>query len=470
MFVRHCQLLGIFYLAHLFIAFFFISLNDAFALTCVESSRTCTERSEDRIISGTLIHKDCWNYAINYQCYDEGNFTDNCAAIKQISGCSQLSSNCQSHLADGACSTYLNQHVCSAEIPNPSNLNLTLVTQDQHIITEILNDSECRNYANDANCRLSTDSICTEGAQTRIINGMAIARDCWSYQKQYTCRGGFVDQCSEYEDNNCQLQNHSCIAHDTNGACTYATNTYQCQSPATETNVSCGSQDYITFNKDQNFGKAAASLGLLKEAASQLNKDNMTTFSGNGNKCSKSAVSFNNCCSQSGWGNDLSLAECSSEEQNLAVLRGNNRCVYVGSYCAKKVTGLCLSTKETYCCFNSKLSRIVNEQGRSQIGMDFGSAKNPNCAGILINDLQRIDFSKVDFSELFADFTNNTQIPDSQLNSDRVSSTVQEHYRQSQNQDDNLGQNQGKSQKKSQSKGQGKTQSQIKSQLDRSKI
>jgi conjugal transfer mating pair stabilization protein TraN len=298
---------------------------------------------------------------------------------------------------------------------------------------------------------------------------MIISRDCWAYQKQYTCKGGFINQCTDYQDN-CQLQNQNCLSRDNNGVCTYNTNTYQCQSLATQTNVSCGSQDYITFNQDHNFGRAAASLGLLQGAAKEFNKDNMTTFSGSGSKCSKSAVSFNNCCSQSGWGNDLSLASCSSAEENLAVLRSNQRCVYVGSYCAKKVAGLCLSTKESYCCFNSKLSRIVNEQGRSQIGMDFGSAKNPNCAGILINDLQQIDFSKVDFSELFADFTNNTQIPDSQVNSDRVSSTVQEHYRQSQSQDDNLGQNQGKSQKKRQSKGQGKTQSQVKSQLDRSKI
>ena len=455
--MKHYQLLNIFYLIQLFIILFFVNLNNAFAITCVENSRTCIEGAENRIISGTSIHKDCWNYTINYQCYEENNFTDNCAAIKQIPDCSQLSSNCQSHLADGACLSYLNQHVCSTEISNPSNLNLSLVNQDQHIITEILNDSECRHYASDSNCRLSTDSVCIEGPQSRLINGMTISRDCWAYQKQYNCKGGFINQCTDYQDN-CQLQNQDCLSRDNNGVCTYNTNTYQCQSPATQTNVSCGSQDYITFNQDHNFGRAAASLGLLQGAAKEFNKDNMTTFSGSGSKCSKSAVSFNNCCSQSGWGNDLSLASCSSAEENLAVLRNNQRCVYVGSYCAKKVAGLCLSTKESYCCFNSKLSRIVNEQGRSQIGMDFGSAKSPNCAGILINDLQRIDFSMVDFSELFADFNANTPIPNNQVNSDRVSSTVQEYYQQSQNQGQN--QNQGQSQ----------VQNQNKSQSNRSKI
>ncbi len=451
--MKYYQLLNIFGLTHLFIILFLflLNLNNAFATICTESSRTCTEGPADKIISGTLIHKDCWNYAINYQCYDEGNFTDNCDGIKQIPGCSQLSSSCQSHLADGACSTYLNHHVCGAVISNPSSLNLTLVTQDQHIITEILDDSSCDNYAQNADCTLSRDSICVDGAQTRIINGLAIARDCWSYQKQYTCRGGFVDQCAQYEDD-CQLQNHNCLSSDNTGHCTYNTNTYLCQSPATETTISCGSQDYITYPKNQDFGKAAANLALLQGAAKELKKDTMTTFSGSGSKCSKALISFNDCCKQSGWGTDLSLASCSPEEKNLAVSRSNSMCVYVGSYCSNKerITGLCLSMKETYCCFGSKLSRIVNEQGRPQIGMNFGSAESPNCSGILITDLQKIDFSKVDFRELFNDFLTKTALPDAQATGSRVSSTVQDYYKQPQTMGQSQRQNQGQGHNQSQ--------------------
>jgi len=55
--------------------------------------------------------------------------------------------------------------------------------------------------------------------------------------------------------------------------------------------------------------------------------------------------------------------------------------------------------KKTYCCFGSPLARIAAEQGRIQLGFDFGTAKSPNCRGFTPEEFQKLDFSKIDFSE-----------------------------------------------------------------------
>ena len=43
--------------------------------------------------------------------------------------------------------------------------------------------------------------------------------------------------------------------------------------------------------------------------------------------------------------------------------------------------------------------------------MNFGSAKHPNCARFTISQFQRLNFDKMDFSELYADVINATNIP-----------------------------------------------------------
>ena len=58
--------------------------------------------------------------------------------------------------------------------------------------------------------------------------------------------------------------------------------------------------------------------------------------------------------------------------------------------------------------FNSKLGRIVQEQGRLQLkqfapGGNWGSAGSPNRAGFTPEEFQMLDFSQIDLSEMFGD-------------------------------------------------------------------
>jgi conjugal transfer mating pair stabilization protein TraN len=84
-------------------------------------------------------------------------------------------------------------------------------------------------------------------------------------------------------------------------------------------------------------------------------------------------------------------------------------CHYVGDYCEKKwpLVG-CVQKARSYCCFNSKMARIIQEQGRPQLlafqpGGAWGAPEQANCRGFTPDEFQVLDFSHIDLSEYFAD-------------------------------------------------------------------
>lgn len=101
----------------------------------------------------------------------------------------------------------------------------------------------------------------------------------------------------------------------------------------------------------------------------------------------------------------MGLGRCKATEKALALKRSKGQCHFIGTYCSERdpIFKQCLTKKSTYCCFNSKLARVFQEQGKQQLGISFGSAKNANCRGFTVEELQRIDFAKFNMEELFAD-------------------------------------------------------------------
>ena len=74
--------------------------------------------------------------------------------------------------------------------------------------------------------------------------------------------------------------------------------------------------------------------------------------------------------------------------------RGQNLCVHVGTYCSRKVLGVCLEKKERHCCFNSKLARIINRQGRAQLGLPMNSCGGFNQAQLQALESQGVSQNK----------------------------------------------------------------------------
>jgi conjugal transfer mating pair stabilization protein TraN len=78
-----------------------------------------------------------------------------------------------------------------------------------------------------------------------------------------------------------------------------------------------------------------------------------------------------------------------------------------------------VTKKESYCCFNSRLARIINEAGRSQISKSWGGAKSPDCSGLTPEELQSLDFGQMDLTEFYA------EIQATSLDTSAISTAIQ---------------------------------------------
>ncbi|EEK8466673.1 type-F conjugative transfer system mating-pair stabilization protein TraN [Salmonella enterica] len=275
-----------------------------------------------------------------------------------------------------------------------------------------------------------TGSQCVEpgGTRTVVVEGKtySIHQDCWKWQDTYLTQTETEGTCGEYiKDSACTVTRSQC-ADTVDGFCVSQLVTYSCERKKEGNGQICGGE---FFCKDGScaqgqtgtsnmFGQAVSALAAVAAAGedvAELNGENVRAFTGEGKSCKKFAAGFNNCCKDSGWGQDVGLSSCSSDEKALGKAKEKKLTVYVGEYCSKKVLGVCLEKKRGYCQFDSKLARIVQEQGRrDQLGVGFGSGKSPDCRGITVDELQRLDFGVMNFSDFYSDLDAGSEIPEDQ--------------------------------------------------------
>ena len=272
-----------------------------------------------------------------------------------------------------------------------------------------------------------TGTECTEpgGDKTVTVEGKpyTVHQDCWAYRDSYLTQSESEGTCGAYiHKPACNVINQKCVDQG-DGACLHANITYSCETKTKGEGQVCGDELFCTDGscvlnnngKNDMFAKAASELAAVAAAGkdvAELNSNDVKIFTGKDVSCKKFAAGFSNCCKDSGWGQDVGLASCSSEEKALGKAKEKRLTVYVGEYCSKKTLGICIEKKRGYCQFDSKLAQIVQQQGRSwQLGIGFGSGKSPDCRGITPEELQRIDFSKIDFSAFYDDLNSGSDIP-----------------------------------------------------------
>ena len=102
---------------------------------------------------------------------------------------------------------------------------------------------------------------------------------------------------------------------------------------------------------------------------------------------------------------------CEEEEYELSARRHTRVCHYNGSYCKTEVLGTCIEKRKSYCCYNSPLSRIIQEQVKLQGVGSWGTAKHPNCDGLTLPQLSLVDWDAVDFSEWLGILAETGQLP-----------------------------------------------------------
>lgn len=110
------------------------------------------------------------------------------------------------------------------------------------------------------------------------------------------------------------------------------------------------------------------------------------------------------------------LTPCADDSYTAAMI-ANGRCKTVGVKCVESLFGTCLQEKQIECCFASKLSRIIQEQGRPQLDIGWGTVDSPNCEGLTPEQFQSIDFSQIDLTEYIDDMEVRAQSEiDTQIN------------------------------------------------------
>lgn len=403
---------------------------------CQKYPEVCVEPAETRVISGRPIFKECWRYETQYVC--DGGTTDGCEELKK-QGCYDSGvQKCITTDDAGKCEVYDKKYICQEKVDGPDILDCSGGS--------VCVDGTCFDTGYDP-----------DNSFGGAIGGMETGREIGKYGKDegFGIFGGVDEQCREgYAGlkkcckKSSGAKSNQAMMGGPGGFITQAgvSSAVGAAGAAFEFYASPYVYD-LMYSSVGSFGDSVASVALENTVAwtERFGGDWQVDEAGN---IMLGGGSFNawNVTNMSqfgftvGWGGAstmpgtsviagtaspgsfaiqfnpymlaaqvaimvvMELMSCEQEEQMLGMHREAGLCTYVGSHCSKKIKYIgCVETKKTYCCFNSKLARIINEQGRPQLGRDYGTSKNPNCYGFTPEEIGKIDFSKIDMSEFIAD-------------------------------------------------------------------
>ena len=165
------------------------------------------------------------------------------------------------------------------------------------------------------------------------------------------------------------------------------------------------------------YGEESVEVAGTVEGANDTNNDGWSEdgacngqiyiFNGKDHRCRDSDVFFGltggGCCEKDKV--FAGLVQCKENEKILAKKNKAEFCHYVGTYCSKYLklgfAKICIQKSKSHCCFSSKIARAIQEQGRPQLSIDWGSGNSPQCRGFTPEEFQKLDFSKIDLSNEF---------------------------------------------------------------------
>lgn len=307
----------------------------------------------------------------------------------------------------------INMLSCAAPVPGG-----TLLFTENVYNGSVPDASACSAYAGDPNCTPEPD-VCTDSTPvTRNVGGVAVTQPCWAWERTYQCGGNLIPQsdCGELEALGCTYLREQCITDEL--PCLTVDRVYACPIPPVpaqdqqicDADIYCINGECETLDRQPNteFQDALVALNSIAQAGKEFDPDTLEIFKGQRLTCSKTIFGLTNCCVPRGF---PLIGGCNGEDQILKDQREQGLCTYVGTFCDQKFLGICLRKKEAHCCFVSKISRILQEQGRPQINKPWDDPKDEKCLGFTIAEFQQLDLSQMNFAEVYADFTEAAQIP-----------------------------------------------------------
>ncbi|NNG56907.1 conjugal transfer protein TraN [Sphingomonas paucimobilis] len=366
---------------------------------------------------------------------------------------------------------YATEYVCSQNLRDIALLPSPITGEGWHEKTvqtsvTVKRVDGCAEMAADAMCTAAAaGEVCTEGPETRIIDGVPVTQACWAWKRDFTCNVMSAgNDCGDLDANRqCTFLREDCLDDPQQGACKVKEKVYRCPTPDTPTSNApqyiCGDDVYcingdcepITREASTEFKDALVALHAIDDASKGFDPNNLTVFSGTRDTCHKPVFGLINCCAGKVSGAltvaaggaalaggpvaiaalatpFLALFACSQDEMKLDIKDRMGFCHKVGTWCSSSFLGICKTKKTAYCCFESKLSRVLQEQGRVQLNKPWGKPKNEQCKGFSIAEFQRLDLSKMDFTEVYADFLDAAKLPDEVQTMTEIQSKIQNYY------------------------------------------
>ena len=176
------------------------------------------------------------------------------------------------------------------------------------------------------------------------------------------------------------------------------------------------------------FVDATSRLNMALELGGEaFDRENLRFFAGKRRACTIRVFGLANCCKNNGFLEGL--AGCKKSERELARSRHDGLTHYLGKYCAKKTFfGVCIRRARAWCVFNSKLGRILQQQGRGQLGVGWGS-----CRGLTVAEIEGIDFASLDLNEFTENLMDGSSdpavsLPDAGDTGDAMRTRIREFY------------------------------------------
>ena len=332
------------------------------------------------------------------------------------------------------------EYTCSAPVSGSTPVRVT----SRQVVTTSKDESQCASLAADTNCTNPVETCTESDPVTRTIDGYAVTQPCWAWRRDYQCnRFTPAQDCTTLEQTpGCNLEQEYCLTDET--PCRTFERVYDCPVPEQpqdpnqficDGDVYCidGSCETIERQPNTEFKDAVVALNAMDQARREFDPDNLTLFKGTRESCASKVFGILNCCKGKGFplipGIQLLVAlGCSREEMLLHQKDAQGLCAYVGTYCSSSFLGVCLTKRKVYCCFESKLSRILQEQGRAQLPKPWASPKTEQCAGFTIDEFARLDLSRMDFSEVYAEFTDAARLPDELQAATDIQQKIEDYY------------------------------------------
>lgn len=298
--------------------------------------------------------------------------------------------------------------------------NFTIEEIDQECLVElsdewVFENSEFQKTISSPEVTL-IEQKCLDADSTKTINGKEVTKKCWREQLTYLHEQPMTDECKFLKYRNCEQIGKKCLQESPLG-CTHWELTFKCFTESMKRSLEntnnlhgLDSSSWKSENATNNsFPDVVTKLSVFEAIKKDMEQNQiddpsqLTIFKGQKMKCSKSVadnVLYDCCFKQSGMALKVGVSKCSADELGLAEKREKGLCHYVGSY-ANETFGIKTEDVHVFCCFSSRLGRILQEEANKQLVGEWRKPKKEKCLGISIDDIAKLDFNKMDFGELF---------------------------------------------------------------------